>query len=107
MEKLKQRWGLTSNFQLFIVFVVFAITGSLSSYLSKPVTAFLGITKDNLSPWLYWSFRLLIIFPVYQVLLVLIGAIFGQFKFFWNFEKKMLKAMKLGFISNYLDKFFK
>jgi hypothetical protein len=32
------------------------------------------------------------------VLLVAIGFLFGQFKFFWAFEKKMLRSMKLGFL---------
>ena len=107
MNNLKKRWNIQSNFQLIIIFIVFAITGSTASYLSKPVTTFLGVTKENIS-WLYWPFRLLIIFPVYQVLLVLIGAIFGQFTFFWNFEKKMLDRMKLGFIGTFMDeKIFK
>ena len=36
MKGLKQRWGVTSNWQLAIIFVVFAITGSASAWLSKP-----------------------------------------------------------------------
>ena len=103
MNKLKDRWNISSNWQLTIIFIVFAITGSTAAYLSKPVTGFLGITKENLSLWLYWPLRLLIIFPVYQVLLVLIGTLFGQFHFFWNFEKKMLFRMKLGFIADFID----
>ncbi|MFA7445864.1 MAG: DUF6787 family protein [Flavobacteriaceae bacterium] len=97
MKKLKQRWGITSNFQLVIIFIVFAITGSLSAYLSKPFTNWLGITKEDLGGW-YLPIRLIAIFPIYQVLLVVIGAVFGQFKFFWWFEKKMLKSMGLGFL---------
>mgnify|MGYP007032574332 FL=1 len=97
MEKLKQKWGITSNFQLVIVFIVFAITGSLSAYLSKPFTNWLGITKEMLGFW-YLPVRLIAIFPIYQVLLVVIGAIFGQLKFFWWFEKKMLKGMGFGFL---------
>ncbi len=97
MEKLKQRWGITSNFQLVIVFIVFAITGSLSAYLSKPFTNWLGITKEIIGLW-YLPVRLIAIFPIYQVLLVLTGTVFGQFKFFWWFEKKMLRSMGLGFL---------
>jgi len=103
MKKLKERWNVSSNWQLTIIFIVFAITGSTAAYLSKPVTLALGITKENLSLWLYWPFRLLIIFPVYQVMLVIIGTVFGQFAFFWEFEKKMLDRMKLGFIVKYVD----
>ncbi len=106
MKKLKERWNVTSNWQLIIIFIVFAITGSTAAYLSKPLTNFLGITKENLSLWIYWPIRLIIIFPAYQVLLVLIGALFGQFNFFWEFEKKMLIRMKLGFIAKYFDSKF-
>lgn len=97
MEKLKQRWGIESNFQLTIIFIVFAITGSASALLSKPVCLWLGITKEYLGLW-FTPVRLVLIFPIYQVLLVAIGFVFGQFAFFWNFEKKMLKRIGLGFL---------
>lgn len=95
MDKLKQRWGITSNFQLTIIFIVFAITGSTSAWLSKPFCVWLGIAKEDFGFW-FTLIRLIIIFPIYQVLLVAIGTIFGQFRFFWDFEKKMLKSMGLG-----------
>ena len=97
MEKLKKRWGITSNYQLTIIFIVFAITGTASAWLSKPFCIWLGITKEDLGFW-FTPIRLILIFPIYQVLLVAIGLLFGQFKFFWNFEKKMLRAMGLGFV---------
>jgi hypothetical protein len=97
MNRLKQRWGITSNFQLVIIFIVFAITGSSSAWLSKPFCELLGITKEDFGGW-FTLIRLIIIFPIYQVLLVAIGTLFGQFRFFWNFEKKMLKSMGLGFL---------
>ncbi|SEF86905.1 DUF6787 family protein [Flavobacterium urumqiense] len=97
MENLKKRWGIETNFQLTIIFVVFAITGSASAWLSKPFCFWLGITKTDLGFW-FTPVRLLLIFPLYQLLLVLIGFIFGQFKFFWAFEKKMLKKMGFDFL---------
>lgn len=97
MQKLKARWGIQSNFQMAIIFIVFAITGSASAWLSKPFCIWLGITKGDLGFW-FTPVRLLLIFPIYQVLLVLIGFIFGQFRFFWWFEKKMLRGMGLGFL---------
>jgi len=98
MRRLKERWGIHSNFQLVIILVVFAITGSSAAKLATPLTNYLGITADNYSAWIYWPARILLIFPIYQVLLVFFGFIFGQFKFFWNFEKKMLRRMGLGFL---------
>ncbi|GGB65544.1 hypothetical protein GCM10007424_01830 [Flavobacterium suaedae] len=98
MKKLKERWGINSNFQLVIIFIVFAVTGSTSAYLSKPVLAWMGITKDTLPLYFYIPLYIILIFPIYQVLLVSFGFIFGQFKFFWAFEKRMLKMMGFGFL---------
>ncbi|MGL2999342.1 DUF6787 family protein [Flavobacterium sp. RSSB_23] len=97
MKKLKERWGIESNFQLTLIFIVFAITGSASAWLSKPFCYWLGITKADLGLW-FTPIRLVLIFPIYQVLLVCIGFLFGQFRFFWAFEKKMLRSMGLGFL---------
>ncbi len=104
MENFKQRWNIISNWQLVIIFIVFAITGSTSAFLSKPILSFFGILKDNTSLWLYYPLYVLLIFPVYQVLLVTIGFLFGQFTFFWEFEKKMLRSLRLGFIADWFDK---
>jgi hypothetical protein len=95
MNKLKEKWGITSNYQIIIILLVFSITGSIAVWIAKPVLNLVGLDKEAVSPWLFWPIRILIIFPIYQILIVIIGALFGQFKFFWGFEKKML--VRLGF----------
>lgn len=97
MKKLKERWNLTSNTQVLVVFVVFAITGSSAAKLAAPVTDFFGITRE-MGWYVYWPFRVLIIFPIYKVLLVFFGWIFGEYQFFSGFVKRMLKGMGLGFL---------
>ena len=100
MNRLKNKWGIQSNSQLILIFIVFGITGSLSVRLAKPVLEFLNI-NDNffeelfLGNLLYWTLRVVIVFPLYQILLLVIGTLFLQFKFFWNFEKKILR--RIGF----------
>lgn len=98
MEKLKKRWGIDSNFQIVIIFIVFAVTGSVAAKLAAPVTEFIGLDRETTNAWLYWLVRILLIFPIYQFLLVAFGWLFGQFDFFWNFEKKMLNRLGLGFM---------
>lgn len=98
MEKLKKRWGIDSNFQVIVIFIVFAVTGSTAAKLAEPITEFIGLGKETTATWLYWTARILLIFPIYQVLLVAFGWLFGQFRFFWNFEKKMLNRLGLGFL---------
>ncbi|MDA8900518.1 diacylglyceryl transferase [Flavobacteriaceae bacterium] len=99
-DRLKAKWDIQSNVQFVIIFIVFGLTGSLSLRVAKPVLHFFHITLENFQSlplgglW-YWTLRILIIFPVYQILLLLIGTVFFQFKFFWNFEKKILR--RIGF----------
>lgn len=102
MEKLKKRWGVTSNFQLYTIFFVFAITGSTSAFAAKPLVNFFGLTFESIG-WVYYPIKILIIFPLYQILLVFLGFVFGQFEFFWNFEKKMLVRLKLGKLITILE----
>lgn len=98
MEKLKKRWNIDSNFQIVIIFMVFAVTGSAAAKLAAPLTELIGLDRETTEPWLFWPVRILLIFPIYQVLLVLFGWLFGQFEFFWNFEKKTLHRLGLGFL---------
>jgi hypothetical protein len=97
-DRLKIKWGVQSNRQFIIIFIVFGLTGSLSVRLAKPVLDFLHISIANfqeifIGDFWYWILRVVVIFPLYQVLLLVIGTAFLQFKFFWNFEKKMLSRM--------------
>jgi uncharacterized integral membrane protein len=98
MSNFKTRWGITSNLQLVVIFVVFAVTGSTSAYLSKPILQWFGLDKGEVSNWIYYPLYIILIFPVYQVLLVSFGFLAGQFTFFWAFEKKMLRSLGFGFL---------
>ncbi len=97
-KRLKEKWGITSNLQLVVIFIVFGITGSLSVRLGKPILDFFQLDPQQFETLfmgilLYWILRVLVIFPIYQILLLLVGTLFFQFKFFWEFEKKILKRM--------------
>lgn len=98
MENFKQRWGITSNFQIIIIFVVFAINGSLSAKISGFVMNYIGITSENTHWFLYYIVLIILVLPLYPFLLLFFGYLFGQSKFFFPFAKKMLKSMGLGFI---------
>ena len=103
MNRLKKRWNISSNWQLASILIVFAITGFSSLQLAKPFLSLIGIPETFQPHWLYRVLRLVLIFPIYQIVLLLIGFIFGQFTFFWNFEKKMLDRMGLGFLVNFVE----
>ncbi len=98
MNKLKDRWGINSNLQLFLILTVFAINGSFAAWVADPVTTYIGLSKTSTSGIIYWPLRILLIFPIYQLTLPIVGFLFGQFKFFWNFEKQFLTRLGLGFL---------
>tara|TARA_Y100000994_G_C15566631_1_gene390610 strand:- start:200 stop:529 length:330 start_codon:yes stop_codon:yes gene_type:complete len=95
-KKIQQRMGINSNTQFVIIMIVFAITGSLALYLSKPILGILNINLNTLNKLLYYPLRLAVIFPIYQIALIIVGTLCGQFKFFWNLEKKMLNRLGLS-----------
>ena len=98
MNKLKTRWGITSNFQLVIIIIVFAINGSLSAKISSFILDELGITKENTNVILFYVILLILVLPLYPFMLMFFGWLFGQSKFFTPFAKKMIRNMKMGFL---------
>ena len=95
MEKLKKRWGISSDFQIIKIFIVFGITGSTAAWISDPLCDFLGINIESLNIFIYWFLRVIIVTIVYKFILLFVAFIFGEFKFFWNFLKKFLYRLGL------------
>ncbi len=94
-KKLERKWILDYRWEMIRVFIVFSITGSSSVFVGKPIMAMIGITKENLNTAVYWTLYIIVGLIFYQILLVFFGWLFGQFKFFWEFEKKMMS--RIGF----------
>ncbi|WP_242084755.1 DUF6787 family protein [Aestuariivivens sediminis] len=99
-DKLQTKWNVNYRWELITIFFVFAITGSSSVFVGRPVIKMLGITKENLPDLAYWFLYVVIGFVFYQILLIAIGWLFGQYRFFWDFEKKMLHRMGLKRFGN-------
>lgn len=96
-KKLEHKWKVNFKWEMIRIFIVFTVTGSSSVLIGKPIIHFIGITKENLNPFVYWILYSIIALVFYQILLVSFGWLFGQFQFFWNFEKKIL--YRFGFKS--------
>lgn len=94
-KKLENKWIVTYKWEMIRIFIVFAITGSTSAFIGKPIMNLIGITKENINYSLYWILYVIFGLIIYQFLLVGLGWLFGQFKFFWEFEKKILR--RIGF----------
>lgn len=91
LTKLQNRWQLKNVRQVIVVLIVFACTGFTIKHLEKPVMGWVLGTEDY--HFLFKVVFYVFILPVYFTVLLFYGFIFGQFRFFWVFEKKMWRRM--------------
>lgn len=93
LDRLKKKWKVT-NLDLVLIFCVFGVTGSTTAIISRYITEWVGLTAD--SPlWQRAALRGGMLIFGYQVIILIVSIPFGQFKFFWNYEKKILRKMGL------------
>lgn len=95
MDKLKQRWGLSSNWEILAIIVAFSINGSFAAFIVRPALSIIGINKENLNSIIFYALYIIPVFLVYQFTLPYVGWLVGQHKFFKNMQDKMMKRMKL------------
>ena len=86
------KWGLESDFHVFIILVVFAATGTTIVAVKDLFFQILGFESEG-SNIIRTILYLIFIFPAYQALLLLYGFLFGQFAFFWNKEKMLAQRI--------------
>ena len=87
ITKLQNRWRVGSAWQVIIILIVFACTGFTVMFIKPVITGWLF--HEGHPTWfsiLYW----ILILPIYNIFLLFYGFVFGQFKFFWAFEKRFV-----------------
>jgi len=91
LKKLKAHWKV-SGLQLFLILCVFAITGITTAWLSRQVSIWCNLEPYSFG---YWLTKILVLLFGYQVIILCVSIPFGQFAFFWKYEKKILRRMGL------------
>lgn len=92
LRRLQTKWKLNSLFQLVLVLIVFALTGFTILFIKKPIFDFLGVSMERGGFWKTVLYLLLVL-PLYQIILLMWGFVFGQFRFFWEKEVQFLKRI--------------
>ena len=95
IQNLINKFNAKSKVHLFVIFLVFGLSGSFSLWVSSPIMSALELKSILNNYVLYIFFRVLIIIPIYQLILIIIATLFGEFEYFWRFEKKFLKRIKI------------
>jgi len=88
LQKLQARWKLGSVWQVAAILLVFACTGFTVVWIARPVLHWFFYP----APVPLWGkvIYYILIFPVYNLILLTYGFIFGQFRFFYEYEKHFL-----------------
>ena len=92
-KSLMNKWKVTKK-DLFVILLVFAITGFSTAYVSKAVTGWVGFTDST-----HWGWKILVRLGIlvfgYQAILLAVAFLLGQFSFFWQYEKKIFTRLKI------------
>ena len=95
LQKIIDKFHAKSFKHLIIIFLVFALSGSASVLMSSSILTALNLKElINFYP-LYILVRIILLIPIYQLVLIIIATLFGEFRYFWNFEKKFFKRLRL------------
>lgn len=89
-NRLKTRWGVTDRGMVAII-VAFSLAGSAIVKIGRPIVD--AIVGDDAPRWLWWTVKILVIVPIYEVLLVSVGTLLGQGRFFRDKQRRALRAI--------------
>lgn len=89
IERLKNKWGIESKWRFSKIILVFSVTGIAILLMKPPLFRLTGLTEAT-----SWWIKLPLLLVTYQILLLGIGTIFGEFPFFWG------KLRRLGNLFN-------
>lgn len=93
MDKLKSRLGVRSDWDFFMVNLVFTLAGMTIIYQRKPIFQLFGITAQT-PLWIKVLVYIPVVIPCYQLNLIIYGTLLGQFRFFWDKEKKLFRFLR-------------
>ena len=95
LKKLILVFEAKSLIHLIKIFLIFGLAGSLSLYLSELIYNYINI-KDFVNIYIVKLFiKIIFLIIMYQITLLSIAIIFGEFKYFFKFFKKFFNRFKL------------
>ena len=95
MTKILLIFEAKSLIHLIKIFFIFGLAGSLSLYLSELIYNYINL-KDFVNIYIVKLFiKIIFLIIIYQITLLSIAKIFGEFKYFFKFFKKFFNRFKL------------
>jgi len=91
LNKLQERWKVGSIWQVLVILLVFACTGTTVVLIAKPLLIWVFEPKP-IPQWGKIIYYILVL-PIYNIFLLAYGFVFGQFRFFFEFEKRFFSRI--------------
>ena len=88
-------FGANSRLHLLKIFFIFGLAGSLSVFISEPLIQFVSIENFISNKFFYWLIRLILIFSIYQFVLIGVALVFGELRYFKKFFIKFINYFKI------------
>ena len=104
LERFKKKQGIATTRDLFIILAVFSLAGSSITFTVRPLYRYAFHVIHHVPFFLRVLAYIAVAVPVYRIFLLVYGLLFGQFKFFWEREKKFGRRLRKGLLhlKNYI-----
>lgn len=93
-ERLQARWGVSTRDAIFIL-IAFALAGMTVLKIGSSIVN--AIVPAGSPKWVWWTVKVLVVVPVYEVLLVTYGILLGQRRFFIDKQRRLLRLIAKPF----------
>ena len=70
-NKLKERWGVETNFQVIVILLVFSLTGFSTLYAHNFIDYLLGVNNDT-QLWIKTVIFIFLVLPIFSLFLSLL-----------------------------------
>jgi len=93
-SRMRARWGV-SNWGVAAILLSFSLAGMTVVRVARPLLN--ALLPPDTPRWLWWTVRIVVFVPTYEVLLLGYGTLLGQRRFFWDKQKRLLSFLARPF----------
>ena len=91
-KRLMQKWNIKSDWDFWMIMLTFSMAGMGISVVRPIVFHLFGIERTT-PLWIKVCAYIPLIPPTYQLGLLFFGTLLGQFNFFWEKEKQLVRFL--------------
>ncbi len=94
ITRLKTKWNIQTDRDFWMIILTFSLAGMFITFARRIIFHLVGI-KATTPLWVKVVLYIPLVPPSYYLGLLFFGTVLGQFAFFWEWEKNMLRRLRL------------